>query len=63
MTAQRTSLNVSLTPELEQFILSRVFSGRYQTARIIDMPSAAFERVNPTWTAVLYPSQPFGRLV
>ena len=32
MAAQRTSLNVSLTPELEQFILSRVASGRYQTA-------------------------------
>jgi antitoxin ParD1/3/4 len=28
----RTSLNVSLTPELEQFIESRVASGRYQTA-------------------------------
>ena len=28
----RTSLNVSLTPELEQFIASRVASGRYQTA-------------------------------
>ena len=28
----RTSLNVSLTPELEQFVQSRVSSGRYQTA-------------------------------
>ena len=28
----RTSLNVSLTPELEQFVQSRVVSGRYQTA-------------------------------
>jgi antitoxin ParD1/3/4 len=28
----RTSLNVSLTPELEQFVHSRVASGRYQTA-------------------------------
>jgi antitoxin ParD1/3/4 len=28
----RTSLNVSLTPELERFIQSRVVSGRYQTA-------------------------------
>jgi len=28
----RTSLNVSLTPELEQFVQSRVASGRYQTA-------------------------------
>jgi antitoxin ParD1/3/4 len=28
----RTSLNVSLTPELEQFVHSRVVSGRYQTA-------------------------------
>ncbi|HWC00702.1 MAG TPA: type II toxin-antitoxin system ParD family antitoxin [Bryobacteraceae bacterium] len=28
----RTSLNVSLTPELEQFIQSRVDSGLYQTA-------------------------------
>lgn len=28
----RTSLNVSLTPELEQFIQSRVASGRFQTA-------------------------------
>ena len=28
----RTSLNVSLTPELEQFVQSRVDSGRYQTA-------------------------------
>lgn len=32
MAVQRTSLNVSLTPELEQFILGRVASGRYQTA-------------------------------
>jgi antitoxin ParD1/3/4 len=30
--AIRTSLNVSLTPELEQFVQSRVKSGRYQTA-------------------------------
>lgn len=28
----RTSLNVSLTPELDQFVQSRVVSGRYQTA-------------------------------
>ena len=28
----RTSLNVSLTPELEQFVQQRVSSGRYQTA-------------------------------
>jgi antitoxin ParD1/3/4 len=28
----RTSLNVSLTPELEQFIQQRVAAGRYQTA-------------------------------
>jgi antitoxin ParD1/3/4 len=28
----RTSLNVSLTPELEKFVQSRVASGRYQTA-------------------------------
>jgi antitoxin ParD1/3/4 len=28
----RTSLNVSLTPELEQFVQGRVESGRYQTA-------------------------------
>ena len=28
----RTSMNVSLTPELEQFVQSRVASGRYQTA-------------------------------
>ena len=28
----RTSLNVSLTPELEQFVQSRVASGLYQTA-------------------------------
>jgi len=32
MTIQRTSLNVSLTPALEQFIAERVCSGRYQTA-------------------------------
>jgi antitoxin ParD1/3/4 len=30
--AVRTSLNVSLTPELEQFVQQRVASGRYQTA-------------------------------
>jgi antitoxin ParD1/3/4 len=30
--AVRTSLNVSLTPELEQFVQERVASGRYQTA-------------------------------
>jgi len=28
----RSSLNVSLTPELEKFVQSRVGSGRYQTA-------------------------------
>jgi antitoxin ParD1/3/4 len=28
----RTSMNVSLTPELEQFVQSLVASGRYQTA-------------------------------
>ncbi len=32
MAIQRTSLNVSLTPELETFISARVTSGRYQTA-------------------------------
>jgi len=32
MSIQRTSLNVSLTPELERFITARVASGRYQTA-------------------------------
>jgi antitoxin ParD1/3/4 len=30
--ASRTTLNVSLTPELEQFVDSRVASGRYQSA-------------------------------
>lgn len=30
--AIRTSLNVSLTPELDRFVQSRVTSGRYQTA-------------------------------
>jgi len=30
--AVRTSLNVSLTPELDQFVQQRVASGRYQTA-------------------------------
>ena len=30
--AIRSSMNVSLTPELEQFVQSRVSSGRYQTA-------------------------------
>jgi antitoxin ParD1/3/4 len=28
----RTSLNVSLTPELDRFVQSRLASGRYQTA-------------------------------
>lgn len=28
----RTSLNVSLTPELDQFVQERVATGRYQTA-------------------------------
>ena len=32
MPIQRTSLNVSLTLALEQFITERVSSGRYQTA-------------------------------
>ena len=32
MPIHRTSLNVSLTPALEQFIAERVSSGRYQTA-------------------------------
>jgi antitoxin ParD1/3/4 len=30
--ASRTTLNVSLTPDLEQFVSSMVASGRYQTA-------------------------------
>ena len=30
--AVRSTLNVSLTPELEKFVQSRVASGRYQTA-------------------------------
>jgi antitoxin ParD1/3/4 len=30
--AIRTSLNVSLTPELEEFVQQRVATGRYQTA-------------------------------
>ena len=30
--AIRSSMNVSLTPELEQFVQSRVASGRFQTA-------------------------------
>jgi len=30
--ADRTSLNVSLTPELNQFVQERVATGRYQTA-------------------------------
>ena len=30
--AIRTSLNVSLTPELERFVQQRVATGRYQTA-------------------------------
>jgi antitoxin ParD1/3/4 len=30
--ATRTSLNVSLTPELGRFVRDRVASGRYQTA-------------------------------
>lgn len=30
--AARSSLNVSLTPELEKFVQDRVTSGRYQTA-------------------------------
>ena len=32
MAIQRTSLHVSLTPELEQFVTARVASGQYQTA-------------------------------
>src|SRR5438132_13869493 len=30
--ASQSTLNVSLTPELEQFVASRVASGRYQSA-------------------------------
>ncbi|HEX4961150.1 MAG TPA: type II toxin-antitoxin system ParD family antitoxin [Thermoanaerobaculia bacterium] len=30
--AHRTTLNVSLTPDLEQFVSSKVASGRYQSA-------------------------------
>ena len=30
--ANRTTLNVSLTPELEDFVAARVQSGRYQSA-------------------------------
>jgi antitoxin ParD1/3/4 len=30
--ANRTTLNISLTPELEEFVASQVGSGRYQSA-------------------------------
>src|SRR5262245_19293072 len=30
--ASRTTMNISLTPELEAFVASRVASGRYQSA-------------------------------
>ena len=30
--ASQTTLNVSLTPDLEQFVASRIASGRYQSA-------------------------------
>jgi antitoxin ParD1/3/4 len=32
MAVQRTTLNISITPELDEFLRSRVESGRYQTA-------------------------------
>jgi len=32
MTSQRTTLNVSLTPELSEFIASLVRSGKYKSA-------------------------------
>ena len=32
MATNRTTVNVSLTPELDAFVQSRVASGRYQTA-------------------------------
>ena len=32
MATHRTSVNISLTPELDAFLQSRVKSGRYQTA-------------------------------
>lgn len=35
MPIQCTSLNVSLTPELEQFVAARVASGRYQAANAV----------------------------
>ncbi|MBW4025656.1 MAG: type II toxin-antitoxin system ParD family antitoxin [Proteobacteria bacterium] len=52
MAIQRTSLNVSLTPTLEQFISERVSSGRYQTAsevvraglRLLEQTEAAHAR-------------------
>ena len=31
MATQRTTVNISLTPELDKFLQSRVKSGRYQT--------------------------------
>jgi antitoxin ParD1/3/4 len=32
MATRRTTVNISLTPELDKFLQSRVKSGRYQTA-------------------------------
>lgn len=59
MAVQRTSLNVSLTPELERFIAERVASGRYQTAsevvraalRLLEQSELREDRPAPRATA------------
>lgn len=56
MPVQRTSLNVSLTPELERFITDRVASGRYQTAsEVVRAGLRLLERTEPRQDEPLQP--------
>jgi antitoxin ParD1/3/4 len=48
MTTNRTTLNVSLTPELSRFVEAKVSSGRYQSAsEVVRAALRLLERAEP----------------
>ena len=58
MTTQRTTLDVDLPPELEQFISARVASGRYHTAN--EVLRAALHLLEQSEMQPAVPPQPAG---